>query len=152
MVTIGVDAHKRVHAAVAIDEAGREIAAWRGANTPAGGRAVQAWARALDPAAIWGIEGAGQYGRGLAQALIRTGTTVVEVNPRLTATMRRGSRPRGKSDRLDALAVARVVRQEDTALPVVGAEDRTTVLAVLVAEREAALADATRLRNQLHQQ
>jgi hypothetical protein len=36
MITIGVDAHKRVHAAVAVDEAGREVAQWRGPNSPDG--------------------------------------------------------------------------------------------------------------------
>jgi transposase len=151
MLTIGVDAHKRVHAAVAIDAAGREQAHWRGANTPAGWHALRDWATALAPEVCWGIEGAGQYGRGLAQSLVRAGATVLEVNPRLTATMRRGSRPRGKSDRLDALAVARVVQQEGAALPAVVPEDATASLAVLVSDRTSALAEATRLRNQLHQ-
>jgi transposase len=151
MLIIGVDAHKRVHAAVAIDEAGREVAQWRGANTPAGWQELQAWAHTLSPTAAWGIEGAGQYGRGLAQTLVAAGDRVVEVNPRQTAAMRRGSRERGKSDRLDARAVARVVLRDGPDLPVIQAEDVTTVLAVLVAEREGALAEATRLRNQLHQ-
>jgi len=92
-----------------------------------------------------------QHGRGLAQSLVRAGATVGEVNPRLTATMRRGSRPRGKSDRLDALAVARVVQQEGTALPAVRPEDATATLTVLVRDRTSALVEATRRRNQLHQ-
>jgi len=150
-VTIGVDAHKRVHAAVAIDAAGREQDRWRGPNTSAGWQALQAWASALAPVQGWGIEGSGQSGRGLAQTLVRAGATVVEVTPRLTATMRRGSRPQGKSDRLDALAVARVVQQEADALPIVQIEDPTTILAVHVAARERDLAEAPRLRTQLHQ-
>jgi transposase len=148
---IGVDAHQRVHAAVAIDAAGRAVARWRGPNSPAGWQELQAWGAAQSTERCWGIEGTGQYGRGLAQLLVAAGEPVVEVNPRQTAAMRRGSRERGKSDRLDALAVARVVRQEGETLPLVRAEDVTTVLAVLVAERDAALAEATRLRNQLHQ-
>lgn len=148
---IGVDAPKRVHAAVAIDNVGREMGQWRGANTLAGWQAVERRASGLAPDRIWGIEGAGQYGRGLAQTLLRDGERVVAVNPRQTAAMRRGSRQRGKSDRLDARAVARVVLQEGEALPVVQPDAVTTVLAVLVAEREGTLAEATRLRNQLHQ-
>ncbi len=35
MITIGVDAHKSVHAAVALDDAGRAIDQWRGPNSPA---------------------------------------------------------------------------------------------------------------------
>ena len=36
MITLGVDAHKSVHAAVALDAAGRELGRWRGANSCAG--------------------------------------------------------------------------------------------------------------------
>lgn len=148
---IGIDAHKHVHQAVAIDDVGREQARWRGANTPAAWEDLHRWAQERGTDRTWGIEGAGQYGRGLAQYLIAAHEPVVEVNPRQTAAMRRGGRQRGKSDRLDALAVARVVAQEGDALPTVVAEDGCAVLAVLVAEREQALAEATRLRNQLHQ-
>ena len=122
MSTIGVDAHKRVHAAT------------------------------LPAPHQWGIEGAGQYGHGLAQLLVRTHASVVEVNPRLTAGMRRGGRARGKSDRLDALAVARVVQREGNALPAVQPDDARAVLAVLVADRDGALAEATSIRNHLPQQ
>ena len=46
--------------------------------------------------------------------------------------------------------MARLVLGEAATLPVVGAEDETAVLDLLTTERDAALADATRLRNQLH--
>lgn len=151
MLTIGVDAHKRVQQAVAIDGNGREVGRWRGGTTPADAKVLADWAAALDPDHRWGIEGRGQYGRRLAQHLVGEGATVVEVNPRLTAGMRRGSRTRGKSDRLDALAVARVVAQEGDALPAVGPDDASAVLAELAADRASAVAEATRLRNQLHQ-
>lgn len=151
MLTIGVDAHKRVHAAVAIDGNGRELTRWRGGTAPADGDRLQAWAAALAGDRRWGIEGSGQYGHALAQQLVAAGEPVVEVNPRLTATMRRGSRGRGKSDRLDALAVARVVAQEGDALPTVLPDDASAVLAELTADRESARTEATRLRNQLHQ-
>jgi len=44
-----------------------------------------------------------------------------------------------------------LVRDESPTLPRVAAEDESAVLDLLVTEREAALAEATRLRNQLHQ-
>jgi hypothetical protein len=37
-ITIGVDAHNRVHAAVAIDSQGQVLTEWRGPNTPEGWR------------------------------------------------------------------------------------------------------------------
>lgn len=166
MLTIGVDAHKRVHAAVAVDALGRAVAQWRGANTPDGWQALTRWAEALsEPLSAertalgaertmerqWGIEGAWQYGRGLAQQLVATGERVVDVNPRQTAAMRRGGRAVGKTDRLDAQAVARVVCQEAAALPRVPAEDGTAVLALWTQERDGLVAEETRLRNQVQQ-
>jgi transposase len=154
MITIGVDAHKDVHAAVALDEAGRELDQWRGPNSP------QGWARLAACAAAhaashgaarqWGIEGAGHYGRGLAQQLLAGGETVYDINPRWTAQERQRARRPAKSDRLDARAVALYLWREATTLPPLKAEDDTAVLAVLTTEREGALAEATRLRNQLH--
>lgn len=144
---IGIDAHKRVHQAVAIDEAGRAQGQCRADNTAAGWDTIWTWATALGAARAWGIEGAGQYGRGLAQFLLAAGEIVVEVNPRLTVALRTSD----KSDRADALAVARVVLRDAATLPRLQAEDATAVLAVLVAEREEARAEATRIRNQLHE-
>jgi transposase len=153
MLTIGVDAHKRVHAAVALDAAGQAVGRRRVANSAAGWQALLAWAAGLGAAAgprRWGIEGAWGYGRGLAQHLVAAGEAVYEVSPRWTAQARKSARPPGKSDALDALAVARLVLREAGTLPVVGAEDETAVLDLLTTERDAAVAEGTRLRNQLH--
>jgi transposase len=151
MLTIGVDAHKGVHVAVAVDTAGREVARWRGPNSAEGWCQLAAWAAALGDTCRWGIEGAWNYGRGLAQHLVEAGAAVYADNPRWPAAGRRAARRRDKSDRLDARAVALLVWREAASLPAVAAEDDTVVLELLVTEREGALAEATRLRNQLHQ-
>lgn len=44
MLTVGVDAHKRINMAVAIDEAGRERARWRGPNDVERWRQLATWA------------------------------------------------------------------------------------------------------------
>ena len=150
MITIGVDAHKHVHVALALDEAGREMNRWRGPNSPAGWREVSSWASQLSGDTQWGIEGAWGYGRGLAQHLVHEGEAVFEVNPRWTALGRRRARRPGKSDNLDARAVALVVRQEAPARPKVLSEDDTAVLDLLSNERDQALSEATRIRNQIH--
>jgi transposase len=150
MVTVGVDAHTKVHAAVALDEAGREVGRWRGANSPAGWQQLAVWARELGGSRRWGVEGAWNYGRGLAQHLVAAGEVVYEVNARWTAQERRSARRPGKSDALDARAVATVVLREAPGLPLVHVDDETGVLDLLVTEREAAVGEATRLRNQIH--
>jgi transposase len=151
MLTVGVDAHKRTNVAVALDATGREVGRWRGANSVAGWQQLAAWAVALDREARWGIEGAWNYGRGLAPCLVETGATLYEVNARWTAAGRRRARTPGKSDRLDARAVALVVWREAGTLPAVTADDETGVVDLLVTERAGIVAEATRLRNQLHQ-
>lgn len=150
MITIGVDAHKRVHVAVALDAAGRQLGVWKGANCARAWQELRDWAVAFGGQRVWGVEGAWSYGRGFAQHLVLEGEVVYDVNSRWTAERRRSSRKRGKSDRLDARAVAALVRQEGADLPRVGQEDETAVLDLLVRERENALAELTRLRNQIH--
>ncbi len=150
MITIGVDAHKRVHQAVALNDAGVDVGQWRGANTAAGWQSLQRWAEGIGPEHQWGIEGAWGYGRGLAQQLVTSGDVVYEINTRWTALARRSARKPDKTDGLDARAVALFVRQEVTGLPRVHADDECAALDLLATEREAALIDANRVRNQIH--
>lgn len=151
MLTIGVDAHKRVHVAIALDEAGRELSHWRGPNTPSSWEERHRWANGLGADRHWGIEGAWNYGRGLAQYLVAAGEVVFEVNPRWTAVGRRSARKPGKSDALDARSVALQVWREARTLPRVAADDEAAVLDLLVTEREGAVTETTRLRSQIHQ-
>jgi transposase len=58
MISIGVDAHKSVHAAVALDQGGQVLGQWRGANSEGGWAALATWARQWDDGCQWGIEGA----------------------------------------------------------------------------------------------
>jgi len=150
MITIGVDPHKRLHVALAVDQAGQEIGEWRGTNSAQGWSDVAAWAASLGHERQWGIEGAWNYGRGLAQQLHAAGECVFDINPRWTAIRRRSARKPGKTDKLDARAVAHLVRQECDSLPRVQSEDQTVILDLLTTERESAVAEATRLRNQIH--
>jgi transposase len=150
MLTLGVDAHKKLHVAIALDDQGRPVSHWRGSNSVASWRECLAWAGQLGATRQWGIEGAWNYGRGLAQCLVEAGETVYEVNARWTAQGRRQARRPGKTDRLDARAVAACVLQEAPQLPVVSVEDDTAVLDLLTSERETAVGEATRLKSQLH--
>lgn len=150
MITIGVDAHKGIHVALALDAEAHELSKWQGANSPGGWQALLEWARSLGGPRQWGVEGAWNYGRGLAQELVQAGEKVYEINARWTALRRRGTRRPGKTDQLDARAVALFVRQEEPDLPQVTPDDRSAVLDLLTTERAAAVAEGIRLRNQLH--
>ena len=71
------------------------------------------WARGLeDPDRVWAIEDCRHVSGRLERLLISAGETVVRVPPRLMAGVRRSQRERGKSDPIDALAVARAAIRE----------------------------------------
>jgi len=150
VIWIGVDAHKQVHLAVAINSEGVQ-GERRIPNTAVAWAALLAWARQW-PERIWAVEGAWSLGRGLAQYLATQGERVHEVNGRWTAARRRGMRTPGKSDRLDARSVATLLREEAATLPRVYAEDDALAQVQLWSRTQAELTkDLTRLMNRLHE-
>lgn len=107
MAVIGVDPHKNVFSAVALDERGGVIGRWHGDTTRRGLTGLLQWGRQGAPGASWAIEGTNSLGRSLALALIATGADVRDVCPTRTANQRRKLPGRGKSDAVDAEAIAR---------------------------------------------
>jgi transposase len=109
MIVIGVDVHKHSLTAVAVDGLGRTLAEHSGA---AEGDEIIGWACSLGDERLWALEDCRHVTRALERTLLATGERLVRVPPRLTAPQRRGARVRGKSDRIDALAIARAALQE----------------------------------------
>jgi transposase len=109
MIVIGVDVHKHSLTAVAVDELGRTLAERSGPVDDE----LAAWARSLgEETLLWALEDCRHVSRGLEQLLLEAGERLVRVPPRLTAPARRRGRSRGKSDAIDALAVARAALRE----------------------------------------
>jgi transposase len=65
----------------------------------------------------WGLEGTGVYGRSFAQALVLSSFDVFEVPGIVTKRHRKHASRHGKSDELDALAIAQAVLREGDRLP-----------------------------------
>jgi transposase len=113
-IIIGVDTHKHVHAAVAIDMLGARLSAMNIPVSERGYRTLEAWARSLGPIRAFGVEGTGSYGAGLSRFLCEQGHAVLEVN----RPNRQLRHQKGKSDPLDAESAARaVLSKQATALP-----------------------------------
>jgi transposase len=104
-IIVGVDTHKDVHVAVAIDLLGVRLDEFVTQANAGGYSKLEQWARALGRPAAFGVEGTASYGQGLSSYLSRRGHRVIEVN-RADRSARRRS---GKSDPLDAEAAARAV-------------------------------------------
>ncbi|NKX56431.1 IS110 family transposase [Arthrobacter sp. E918] len=150
MVVFGTDVHKKTHTVVAVDAAGRELGQVTVPATAAGhGRALR-WARNRFAEAdrVWGIEDCRHLSARLEQDLLAAGETVVRVFARLMARSRASARTRGKSDPIDALAVARAVLREPD-LPRACHDAASRELKLLVDRREDLVAERTRAVNRL---
>ena len=108
MIVVGLDVHKHSLTAVAVDGLGRSVGEMRG---PVDEQVID-WGRSLDEECLWAVEDCRHVTRGIEQALVARDERLVRVPPRLTAPQRRRGRTRGKSDSIDALAIARAALQE----------------------------------------
>ncbi len=147
MVTLGVDAHKASHTVVATDGNGRQLGTVTVAATSAGHLQALRWA-ARFPARRWALEDCRHLTRRLERELLAAGEQVLRVSPKLMAGARRGARTRGKSDPIDALAVARAALRESD-LPVAHLEGPAWECRLLVDDREDLVAERTRVQNRL---
>ena len=108
MIVIGVDVHKHSLTAVAVDEVGRQLDCVGDGD----GEELVAWSKRVGRRRL-----VGAGGLPARDARARSGRCsvqrqrLVRVPPRLTAPERRRGRARGKSDLIDALAVARAALQ-----------------------------------------
>jgi transposase len=109
MIVIGLDVHKQSVTAVAVDEAGRPIAE---KVIGVGNDQLLDWAAALDAQRLWAVEDCRQLTGWLERQLLSVGEPLVRVPPKLTVPERRAGRTRGKSDPINALAIARAALRE----------------------------------------
>jgi transposase len=131
MMIIGIDAHKRSHTAVTIDHL-----------------KLLKWATALSGERLWAIEDCRHMTRRLERDLIAAGESVVRVSPKLMAEVRDSARTYGKSDPIDALAVARAALREPD-LPVARLDGVERELRLLIDHREDLVAERTRIISRL---
>jgi transposase len=150
LIIIGVDPHKSMHMANAVDAvANRSLGMLQIEASPAGYRQLMRWASTF-PERRWAVENARGLGRHLAQWLAARGEQVVDVPSTATARVRQLSRGgRRKNDVIDAAAAASVAALQGDANPVL-AEDASTVLGLLDERRNNVVTQRTRLVNQLH--
>jgi transposase len=148
VIMIGIDAHKRTHTAVAIDEVGRELAIRTVAATSSGHLALLRWAAEIAEERSWAVEDCRHLSRHLERDLLASGERILRVPPKMMANARDSARTYGKSDPIDALAVARAALREPD-LSVAYLDGPARDLRLLVDHREALVAERTRRINRL---
>ena len=138
MIVLGADTHKRSHTVAAVAAATGELL---GEQTVAVGRrgfdALLRWGRGLDGERVWALEDCRHVSGSLERFLIGRGERVLRIPTHLTAKARTSARQRGKSDPIDALAVARAALQEGLeSFPVAHLDGPKLDLRLLVDHRE----------------
>jgi transposase len=151
MIVIGTDAHKHTHTSSAVDtQTGRELATRTVGARDAGHEALLSWARELEVERVWAIEDCRHVSGRLERFLLDRGEAVLRVPPKLMAGARKSSRQRGKSDPIDAAAIARAALREglDT-IPAARLDDRALEIRQLGGYRERLVRQRTALINDL---
>jgi transposase len=148
MVVLGIDPHKQTHTAVAVDVHGRKLAQLTVPAHAEGHVRLAGWARQHGQDRLWAVEDCRHVAGGLVRALLAAGERVVMVPPKLMAKVRESARTRGKSDPIDALAVARAALREPD-LPTAQLDGPELDLRLLVDHRDDLVAERTRKINRL---
>jgi transposase len=113
MIVLGADTHKRSHTIAVVVAATGELIGERSVQVGAKGfAALVVWASELGTERVWALEDCRHVSGSLERFLIERGERVVRVTTKLMADSRRHARGRGKSDSIDAIAVARAALRE----------------------------------------
>jgi transposase len=149
MIVIGADTHKPTHALAAVDAGpGRQRGARQVKAEEQGYLAAVRWGRGLDDERVWAIEDCRHVSRRFEQALIAAGERVVRVAPQRMGASRRGEREPGKSDQIDALAIARaVVKDGVERFPAAYLDQAAMEIRWLSDHRKDLVAERTRVQN-----
>ena len=149
MVTFGIDAHKRSHTIVAVDDAGRKLGQLTtNATTTCEHLKIMKWAAQFGTDRTFAVEDCRHLSRRLEADMLAAGECIVRVPPKLMAHARDSARSYGKSDPIDALAVARAALREPD-LPVARLDGPSRQVRLLVDHREDLVAENTRHINRL---
>ena len=149
MIVVGVDAHSQTHTAAALDA---QTAVRREVLTvfarPAGHAQLLEWARGLECERVWALEDCRNLSGALERFLLLSGEVVVRVPPKLMAEARKSEREYGKSDPIDAVAVARAAIREP-GLPQGRLPGPEREIKLLVDHRDDLLGECTRHQRRL---
>lgn len=145
----GIDSHKDTLAVAIVDDSGRKVTTATVANEPGG---YDKLAKLLADHGVTrvGMECSGTYGRPGSVALTAAGFTVFEVPATMTVRERNRQPARGKSDPIDALAVARVVARGEPLPPARCESGPADDLQQLTHYRRQLVKERTRVSNRVH--
>jgi transposase len=147
MVMIGTDSHKRTHTVVAVDDVGRRLDVKTVRTNSDGHLELVRWSAQFDEI-TFALEDCRHLTRRLEADLLAAGCRVVRVPTKLMAGARLAAREPGKSDPIDAEAVAlAALRHPD--LPVAELDGPTREVKLLSDHRHDLVVQRTRIASQI---
>jgi transposase len=151
MIVIGADTHKRTHALAAVDaDTGQMLGEREIPATEQGQISGLRWARELGQDIVWAVEDCRHVSQRFERSLVSAGERVLRVAPKLMGASRRGEREPGKSDQIDARAIARAVLREGIErFPAAFLDEQAVEIRLLCDHREVLVAERTRPINRL---
>jgi transposase len=148
MVMIGTDSHKRTHTVVAVDDVGRRLDVKTVRTNSEGHLELVRWAAAQFDEVTFAVEDCRHLTRRLEADLLTAGCRVVRVPTKLMADARRAGREPGKSDPIDAEAVAlAALRHPD--LPIAELDGPAREVKLLSDHRHDLVVQRTRIASQI---
>ncbi|MDF2824476.1 MAG: transposase [Mycobacterium sp.] len=149
MNVVGIDAHKHSHTLVAVNHLGAKQGEKTVTATTSGHLEAMQWVRAkFGDDVVWGVEDQRSTTNLLERELLAAQQKVVRVPPHYMARNRGSARAWGKSDPIDALAVARAVLRHDD-LPLAVHDAFSWELKLLVDRREDLVGQRVEAMNRL---
>jgi transposase len=147
MVMIGTDSHKHTHTVVAVDDVGRRLGVKTVRTNSEGHLELVRWSAQFDEVSF-ALEDCRHLTRRLETDLLAAGYRVVRVPTKLMAGARRAAREPGKSDPIDAEAVAlAALRHPD--LPIAELDGPAREVKLLSDHRHDLVVQRTRIASQI---
>jgi transposase len=136
-LVIGADPHKQTHTAVAVRSGSGELVDELTVHARSAGHCeLLAWVEVIGGDRVWAVEDVRGVSSRLERHLVEAGERVVRMPPKLLAGARRSARTFGKSDSIDAVAIARAALSHPD-LPVALQDEPAREIKLLVDHREA---------------
>src|SRR3954464_13715140 len=151
MIVLGADMHKRSHTIAAVAAASGALLGEK--TVQVGDRGFVAaleWAKGLGGERVWALEDCRHVSGRLERFLVASGERVVRVAPKLMGQSRRAERQAGKSDVIDARAIARAALKDGVeSFPMAFLDERAMEIRLLADHRADLVAERTRMQSRL---
>jgi transposase len=151
MIVIAADTHKSTHSfSAVVEQTGRIEAEKTFGAAERGMLATLRWGKALGVDRVWALEVCRHVSGRLERFLVASGERVIRVAPKLMGQSRRAERSAGKSDVIDARAIARAVLKDGIdSFPMAFLDEQAMEIRLLADHRADLVAERTRMQARL---